>query len=197
MEGERSVWTKRFVNEDVHRVSLRALFGVFFRIGLFSFGGGTASWIMRETVTLRSWLSTDEFMAGMALGQVLPGANVSNLAVFIGARLRGVRGATLALCGLLTGPFVVILVLAHIADVLSGHPLFGALMDGIAAAAVGLVLNVAVLSARIFVPKIAPTAVMIATFAALSILHWSLFLTVGLIAPVSVLLAYLERTKEA
>jgi chromate transporter len=183
--------------EETERVSLRALTGVFFRIGLFSFGGGTSSWIHRETVVLRSWLSTEEFMAGVAVGQILPGANVSNLAVFIGGRLRGAWGSTLALGGLLAAPFVVILLLAQASSMLSAHPTFEAGMDGIAAAAVGLVLNVGVVSARRFVPALAPTAVMIATFAAISVLHWSLFLTVALIAPVSVALAWIRPATRA
>ena len=175
------------------RVSLAALAGVFFRIGLFSFGGGTSGWIHRETVTLRSWLTADEFLAGLALSQILPGANVSNLAVYIGQRLRGALGATLALLGLLTGPFVVILVLARVAAALRVHPTFAACLDGVAAAAVGLVLDVGVVSARRFVPKLAPTAVMAATFFAIAVMHWSLFATVGIVAPASVALAHLRR----
>jgi chromate transporter len=185
------------VSDEPEAVSLRALAGVFFRIGLYSFGGGTSSWIHRETVVLRSWLKTDEFMAGVALAQVLPGANVSNLAIFVGGRLRGAWGATLALTALLSGPFVVILLLAQLSAALHAHPTFNAFMDGVAAAAVGLVFNVGIVGARRFVPRLAPTAVLIATSLSLSVFHWSLLMTVALIAPVSIALAYARLAARA
>ena len=175
------------------RVSIRALFGVFFRIGLFSFGGGTGGWIHRETVVLRNWLTHEEFMAGLALGQILPGANVSNLAVYVGERLRGGLGATVALGSLLLGPFVLILAMARVSALLAGQSGFHAAMAGIAAAAVGLVLNIGVISARRFFPKLVPSIIMAATFVAIGLFHWPLFETVVAIAPVSVVLAYLRR----
>jgi chromate transporter len=174
------------------KVSLRALADVFFRVGLFSFGGGTGAWIHRETVTLRNWLTHEDFMAGLALGQVLPGANVSNIAVYVGGRLRGALGATLALGALLSGPFVVILALAWISSLLKNQPVFNAAMGGVAAAAVGLVMNIAVVGARRFFPEIGPTLIMLATFVAIGILHWSLFATVAVVAPVSVVLSYMR-----
>lgn len=175
------------------RVSLRALAGVFFRIGVSSLGGGTMSWIHRETVLMRGWLSTEEFMAGMSLGQVLPGANVSNMAVYVGNRLRGALGAIFALLGLLSGPFVLILLLVQASAHLEKFAAFDAALDGVAAAAVGLVLNVGVVSARLFMPRLAPALVMIATFIAIAVLHLSLFLTVAVLAPISVGFAYLRR----
>ena len=54
-------------------VSLVSLFLVFFRVGLFSFGGGLSGWIYREVVTLRGWMSDDDFFSGLALSQILPG----------------------------------------------------------------------------------------------------------------------------
>ena len=176
------------------RVSLSALCGVFFRIGLFSFGGGAGGWIHRETVVLRDWLTHEDFMAGLALGQILPGANVSNLAVYVGERLRGGLGATAALVSLLIGPFVLILVLARVSALFAGQPIFHAGMEGVAAAAVGLVLNIGVIGARRFFPKVVPSLIMATTFVAIGVFHWPLFATVAAIAPVSVILAYLRRT---
>jgi chromate transporter len=54
------------------RVSLLSLYGVFLRLGLYSFGGGISSWVHREIVILRQWVTEEEFMAGYALGQILP-----------------------------------------------------------------------------------------------------------------------------
>lgn len=179
------------------RVPLRALAAVFFRIGLLSFGGGLGAWIHRETVALRGWLTHDEFMAGLALGQILPGANVTNLAVYIGQRLRGGLGATTALLSLLAAPFVLILVLARVSALLSGSAIFHAALEGVTAAAVGLVLNIGVIGAQRFLPRIIPTLVMAATFVAIEVLHVPLLLTVVVIAPISVVLAYFRRAADA
>jgi len=61
--------------------SSAALFWVFTRIGLTSFGGGLSGWMLREFVQRRAWLQEDEFLSGLALAQAFPGVNVVNLAI--------------------------------------------------------------------------------------------------------------------
>lgn len=185
------------VRKTEEPVPLSALAGVFFRIGMVSFGGGLGAWIHRETVVLRRWLKHDEFMAGLALGQILPGANVTNLAVYVGQRLRGGLGATVALGSLLAGPFVMILILARLSELLSGSLIFHAAMDGVAAAAVGLVMNIGVVGAQRFFPQIVPCLIMALTFVAIGVLRLPLFPVVIVITPLSVVLAYLRRRRNA
>src|SRR6202521_6101606 len=91
------------------RVSLLSLYGVFLRLGLYSFGGGISAWVHREIVDVRHWLTEEEFMAGFALGQILPGVNSTNLTIYVGQHLRGAIGAAVALAGLLSGPFAVVI----------------------------------------------------------------------------------------
>ena len=66
---------------------LLALFGVCVQIGLLSFGGGLTGWVHREVVARRAWMTEREFLSGVALGQILPRTNISNLMVYIGQRL--------------------------------------------------------------------------------------------------------------
>lgn len=70
-----------------------ALFVAFARIGLTSFGGGLSGRMMRDFVHERRWLDEEAFLNGLALSQALPGVNVKNLAIWIGYRLAGWRGA--------------------------------------------------------------------------------------------------------
>ena len=79
------------------RVPLASIYWVFFQIGVMSFGGGLVSWIHREVVTVRGWIKEEEFLSGMALSQILPGVNSTNTAIFVGQRVRGGIGATVAL----------------------------------------------------------------------------------------------------
>ena len=76
------------------------LFLIFSRIGLTSFGGGLSGWLLREFVRDRAWIGEEEFLNGLSLSQALPGVNVTNMAIWIGHRLLGFRGAAAGVAGI-------------------------------------------------------------------------------------------------
>ena len=92
------------------RPRLAEIFMLFLRIGAVSFGGGMSAWIRREVVLKQGWLEDRQFLAGLALCQITPGANGVNIAIFTGSLLRGGLGACAAFFGLMAIPFVVLLV---------------------------------------------------------------------------------------
>src|SRR3954470_12055228 len=169
------------------------LFGVCVQIGLLSFGGGLTGWVHREVVARRAWMTAREFLSGVALAQVLPGTNISNLMVYIGQRLHGVLGAVVALVGLLVGPFFAVIGLATVYGSIAGEPWIQRGMDGLAAAAVGLILLVAVRGARHSIASIGPALVLLATFVAVGVLQWPLVPVVVVLAPLSVARAWWTR----
>jgi len=173
--------------------SLADLFAVFLRIGAFSFGGGLTGWIFQETVTKRGWMSEEEFFSGTALGQILPGANVANLAVYVGQRLRGAAGATVCVVGLLAAPFFAVLGLYAVYDRVVGSPAIHAALDGAAAAAVGLLLAVSAKGARRACGRGWSAAVMAITFVAVGVMQWPFLWCVAAIAPASVAAAWLDQ----
>lgn len=118
--------------------TLGALFSVFLKIGLQSFGGGVSGWMQREIVRQRGWMRDRPFVAGVALAQVVPGASAVNLAVFIGGSLRGAVGALVALVAVLLPPFVLIVGLGGL--YFSGWTLPGmdSALAGLGEAALGL-----------------------------------------------------------
>ncbi|WP_201319885.1 chromate transporter, partial [Burkholderia sp. E168m30] len=85
-----------------------ALFIAFAQIGLTSFGGGLSGRMMRDFVHERRWLDEEAFLNGLALSQALPGVNVKNLAIWIGYRLAGWRGAVAGFTGIIAPPAVLI-----------------------------------------------------------------------------------------
>jgi chromate transporter len=176
--------------------SLAAIYGVFFRLGLVSFGGGMSAWLYREIVEARRWVTPDAFMAGYALGQILPGINATNVTVYIGQRLRGAPGAAVALTGLLSAPFAIVLATAAVYRRLLDIPGFEAAMAGVAAVAVGMLLRLGVALARRFPWNPVPVAVMVATFVAVGVLNWPLVAVVLALAPVSIAAAWLRPAKE-
>jgi chromate transporter len=90
--------------------SLTQLFAGFLEVTLSGFGGVLA-WAHRTLVERRGWLSEHEFAEVLGLSQILPGGNIVNVAIFVGARFHGLRGVLVALTGLLLVPFCVLLLL--------------------------------------------------------------------------------------
>ncbi len=179
------------------KVSLGSVYGVFFRLGLVSFGGGTSAWLYREIVEVRRWMTRDVFLAGFALGQILPGVNSTNITVYIGQRLRGAPGAAVALAGLLSGPFVIVLAAGAAYHHLVRFPGFDAAMAGVAAVAVGMLLRLGVVLARRVPWNPVPVAIMGATFVAIGILKWPLVAVVLVLAPMSIAAAWLRPSSDA
>ena len=74
------------------------LFFVFFKVGLFSFGGGYAilPLMQHEVVDINKWISFKEFMDIVAVSQITPGPISINLATHVGYRIGGTLGSTIA-----------------------------------------------------------------------------------------------------
>jgi len=171
-------------------VPLLALYRVFFVLGLFSFGGGVSAWMHREVVQMRGWMTDEAFISGFALAQILPGVNSANLAVYIGQHLRGAVGAVVTVVGMLTGPFVVVIVAAVAYHRLVGLPGFAAATAGVAAVAVGMLLRLGLTLARRVPRRPAAYAAMLVTFVAVGVLKWPLVPVVFVVAPISIALAW-------
>jgi chromate transporter len=177
--------------------SIVTIFAVFARIGLLSFGGGLSGWVFREVVVLRDWISEEEFLSGLALAQILPGTNIANLAVYIGQKLRGVAGVVAALGGLLSGPFFAVIALASLYDRFRSIPYADAAMDGVAAAAIGLLLIIVLRGTRHSARRPAGAVALAATFIGVGLLHVSLLIVVAVVGPLSVLAAWLGGRADA
>ena len=93
---------------------LLTMFGSFFKIGLFTFGGGYAMVpiIQREVIDHRGWVDRDEFVELLTLAQSAPGPIALNTSVFVGYKMRGYAGALAALLGVVVPAFTVILIVA-------------------------------------------------------------------------------------
>lgn len=90
------------------------LFKTFFRIGLFTLGGGYAMipLIEAEVVNKRKWIDKTMFMDLIAVAQSCPGVFAINLSIFIGYRLQGVRGAVVTALGTAMPSLLIILAIA-------------------------------------------------------------------------------------
>ena len=118
--------------------SPRDLFVSFTWLALQGFGGVLAI-VQREMVEKKKWLTPDQFLEDWAVAQVMPGPNVVNLALMIGDRYFGLRGAIAAVAGMLTVPLFVILALAVLYAHYAANPQVAAALRGMGAVSGGLI----------------------------------------------------------
>lgn len=115
------------------------LFVAFTLLALQGFGGVLAI-AQRELVDRRCWLTREEFLDTYSLAQLLPGPNVVNMALMLGDRFFGWRGALASLAGMLLAPLLIVIALAagyrHFAD----SAVVAGALRGMGAVAVGLML---------------------------------------------------------
>ncbi len=123
-------------------MTLRELFIGFLKIGLLGFGG-VAPWARHVIVEERGWLSEQEYVSILGVGQVLPGANTLNAAVMIGDRFKGPIGACVSLLALLAMPLAILILLASLYARFGTLPDVHAALQGSASAAGGLVIGTA------------------------------------------------------
>lgn len=118
-----------------------SLFGIFFRIGMFTFGGGFAMLplIEREVVRNRNWLSAEEFIDMLAMAQSVPGPIAVNTSVFVGYKLRGVRGALVAALGVIVPSFVVMLLIVLFFVAIRHNPEIERIFKGIRPAVAAMI----------------------------------------------------------
>ena len=95
---------------------LAQLYFAWFKMGLFTFGGGYAMlpMIQKEVIEHYGWATEEEVMDYYAVGQCLPGIIAINTATFIGYHLKGVVGGIVSTLGVITPSFIVIIAIASL-----------------------------------------------------------------------------------
>jgi chromate transporter len=168
--------------------SKKELFVAFTWLALQGFGGVIAI-AQRVLCEQKRWLTREQFVEILAVAQVLPGPNVCNVALMIGDRFFGWRGAFAALAGMMAVPLVIVLTLTALYAHYAMNPAVSGALRGMGAVSAGLIVGtgfrlVAALRSN---PMQAPVcgAFLVAAFAAVALLRWPLvwvILALGLAA---------------
>lgn len=121
------------------------LYASFFRVGLFTFGGGYAMLplLEREAIDRRRWATRDEILDIYGLAQVVPGVIAVNTATFLGQRQAGYAGAVAATAGMISPSILVILAVAMVLGQVQDQPLVVAAFAGVRAGVGGLIVATA------------------------------------------------------
>lgn len=174
--------------ESSNPPSLYDLFFQFLIIGALSFGGGIIAYERILLVEKRKWLSSDEFMAYLAISQTMPGLNSVNMAVLSGDHLRGVLGAVTATLGLILPGGLFVLGMGVLYANAHDHPLANLVLIGIAAAASGLLAAITYRIGDSNWRHLKSLLIIIATFLLMSVAKLSLPMVLLIMAPIAIYL---------
>lgn len=119
---------------------LVTLFFTFFKIGLFTFGGGYAMLpLMQEEVLTRGWAENAELINFIAVSESTPGPFAINMATYIGNRMGSIIGAAFATLGVIVPSFVIILIVARFFEKFKTNRIVSGCMSGLKPAVIGLI----------------------------------------------------------
>jgi chromate transporter len=175
------------------RVGLWTIFVRFGTIGALSLGGGIIAYLQRTLIDETKWLTEDQFLAELEIGETMPGLNAVNVSVLVGDRLRGPMGAVVAALGIVApGAIVVFLLGLAATQAHRNTPIANAVLKGIAAGATGLLLAIALRTGHKQLTSLRDITFIALTFAAMSFLKLRLLLIILTLAPIAI---YLYRPR--
>lgn len=131
-------------------ITVRDIFWKFLKIGSLSFGGvySMLAFFERELVEKRKWLTHEEFVESVAIGQMTPGPPIVNTGICIGYKLKRIKGAVATTVGQSFTGILLAIVLAMFYVKSKGNVLLASVMKGVGAAVVGLLLSIIFKMAR-------------------------------------------------
>jgi chromate transporter len=144
-------------------VGIRRLFTAFLLVGATSFGGGVVAHLRTNLVARNKWVDDGTFVRLLAISQSLPGLTATNMSVLIGDELHGVAGAAAATLGLCLPGAALMFIVGLAYQIERERPLLQAALEGVAAAAVGLILATTVKLGRRSFARVDDLAFIVAT----------------------------------
>lgn len=174
------------------QVSPFAVFFTFSRITLSSFGGALF-WARRTLVDRQRWLTEREFIELLTLGQLLPGANVLNLAVMVGYRFAGWTGAAAAVAGFVGWPCLVVIGMGILYQQYGALPQVQRALAGMSIVAAALLLATVIKLALVLPRRWRPWLFGILAFTGVGVMRWPLLWVMGALAPLAVAAAWKEK----
>lgn len=175
-------------SQAVKPLSLWSLFQIFAQIGCVGFGATIAAESKKKLVTQLQWVSEEDFVTGLALAQILPGATFVSLTVYLGYRLRGMIGAVTSFAALLVAPFFLMLLLSTVYFSYSFVPQVGIAFKGLAIVVVGVVAHAVIEIGKTVITD--RRGVFIALAAGILMVYYSNLIVILLLAAVAGVILY-------
>lgn len=187
------------MNRDDKWKKIRKLFFVFFRIGVFTFGGGLAMipFIKREIVDSNHWIEEEEIVDIFAMVQSVPGVIAVNSAIFVGYRIAGIWGALASAIGVVLPSFIVISVIALFFSSFKSIPVVANAFEGVSAGVVALIITALVQLIKPSIKDEYGWTIAAFVFAIMSLTNISAIYVLLASAVVGIVISYIKKRREA
>lgn len=178
------------------------LFVTFFKIGLFTFGGGYAmiSIIEDNCVEKKKWITHDEMMNVTVIAESTPGPIAINCATFVGYKVAGMMGAIFATFGVVLPSFIIILIISFFLDNFLEIPVIANAFTGIKVAVGILIVNAGINMLKKMEKNLLPRVIMtcsLVTMFLINIFAWNFSsISMLLIAAVVSLICFVLQDKK-
>jgi chromate transporter len=171
-------------NRGPGKVGLLDIFLAFTRISVTGFGS-PLYWSHYVLVERKRWVTEEEFVQLMALAQLLPGPNASNLSVIVGHRFGGYAGVASAVAGFMGWPFLIVIAVAMLYERYGELALVQQALSGMSAVAAGLLLATGIRMTRVLGRKPRPWVFCALAFAGVGAMRWPLVSVVAVLVPLA------------
>ena len=177
---------------------LLELFYTFFKIGLFTFGGGYAMLpLIQEEVVAHGWLSMEELVDFVAISESTPGPFAINISTYVGAETAGVLGSFAATLGVVLPSFVIILVIAFFLRRVMDYPVVQYAFFGIRAGVLALIVKAVVSFWKRAEHNVFSWCVMVGAFGWAAILDWNVIALIALCGLAGFVYCLVQRKRGA
>ncbi len=178
-------------------VPILELLGVFLKLGILAIGGGVQAFMYRDLVEVKRWIDDKAYLTGLAIAQVLPGANPVNLALYFGLKLHGGLGATAAVLGMVVPAFCIILIMGYTYRQLAQFPATHFILLGVASVGVAATLSQGIKISQRIDRDWVTIGMALVTFAAVGVARLPMVPVVLVVVPASILLFYVMERRRA
>lgn len=157
-----------------------SLFISFFKIGLFSFGGGYAMipLMQEEVIFSNSWISQKEFLDMIAISQVTPGPIAINAATFIGAKVSGVVGSGVATVAVVLPSFIIVMTLILLLKKMGKSKNVDIIYTGVRPVVIALIFSALVSIGRASITDVRTLAIAAVSFAIITLRRVNVFVVI-------------------
>ena len=175
-----------------------SLFTAFFKIGLFTFGGGYAMipMIQKEIVENKKWISNEDILDVVAIAEITPGPIAVNAATFVGYKCSGVMGAAAATFGVVLPSFGIIVLIAALLAGFRENPIVQNAFWGIRIGVLALIVKALVTMAKQCPKRIYGYVIAAASFVSVAFFHINVLIVIAVAACAGLICDRIRRKEE-
>ena len=165
-------WNDKYTGYSIVKILLD-LFLVFFKIGLFTFGGGYAMLALIEDICVekKKWITHEEMMDITVIAESTPGPIAINLATYVGYKLRKIPGALIATIGMIIPSFFIVFLISQFLDRFLEIKWVSSAFQGIKIAVAILIIDAAVKMIKKMKKKPFPITIMIVALISMRVIN--------------------------